>query len=283
MTYSYKYADLHFHSTASDGILKPKQLAEMLNQMKVHVAALTDHDTIDGFAVFQENFKGLAIPGVELSVQFDNEDVHLLGYGFNPADQLFIDRLRYYQDIRRDRIWKTCAKLNDLGFDIQPEDVLAAAPNPSALGRPHIAKVMVAKGMVPTTELAFKRYLASHKPAYVPKAKMSLPEGIELIHKAQGIAVLAHPGIYRSEQTWRKALNYSPDGVEVHYSQHNQILIDTLLKEADIRKLAISGGSDYHGDWEGKDKLGEYGLNLQEWIRFKEYLYHKGTYIVSII
>ncbi len=276
----YKYADLHLHSTASDGETPPKKLGESLSRLGVHIAALTDHDTVSGITAFSRGFKGLVIPGIELSVIFENEDVHLLGYGFDFHNETLNERLNYYQEVRRQRIVKICDKLNELGFAIQHEDVFAAAGQTEAPGRPHAARVMIAKGYVKSYEEAFQKYLAFGKDAYIPKAKMSLDEGIELLHQAQGLAVLAHPALTRSEEVWKKALEYPLDGIEVFHPSHNERFSEGMMQICKEKKLAMTGGSDYHGNWETRDRLGEYGLNLDMWISFKQHLKDKNTYLV---
>jgi len=279
----YKYADLHIHSTASDGETSPQKLGETLSRLGVHIAALTDHDTVSGIDAFSRAFKGLMIPGIELSLIFEDEDVHLLGYGFDFHNEILLERLRYYQEMRRQRIVKICEKLNDLGFDIHYEAVFATAAKTQAPGRPHVARVMMEKGFVKSYEEAFQKYLGFGKAAYIPKAKMSLDEGIELLHQAQGLAVLAHPALCRSESVWRKALDYPLDGIEIFHPSHNEKFSEGLMKICQEKKLAVSGGSDYHGDWETRDRLGEYGLNLDMWILFKKRLKDKNTYIVTYL
>jgi 3',5'-nucleoside bisphosphate phosphatase len=263
--------------------MPPKKLGETLSRLGVHIAALTDHDTVGGIAAFSKGFKGLVIPGIELSVMFENEDVHLLGYGFDFHNEILLERLLYYQEVRRQRIVKICDKLRELGFRIQDEEIFAAAGGAEAPGRPHAARVMMERGFVKSYEEAFQKYLGFGKAAYIPKAKMGLDEGIELIHQAQGLAVLAHPALTRSEAVWQKALEYPLDGIEVFHPSHNEKFSEELLQVCREKNLAVTGGSDYHGNWEQRDRLGEYGLSLEQWIAFKQHLKGKNTYLVTYL
>jgi 3',5'-nucleoside bisphosphate phosphatase len=277
-----KYADLHMHSSASDGGLEPANLAKLATQKSIMVASLTDHDSVNGFSAFRKKFRGIALSGVELSVLFENQDFHVLGYGFDPDHKTLKDRLTYYRKVRHQRMVKMCLRLQTLGIPITQEEVEKGLTRRTAAGRPHIARVMVNRGWVKSTGDAFRTYLNYDKPAYVPKAKMTFDEALELIHQAGGIAVLAHPG--KSSPNGRTPLLDHPglDGIEVWHPDHNEKMGGFLKKKAEENGLICSGGSDFHDHKTyGTDSLGEYGLDINEWMQFKQVLIDKNTFFKS--
>ena len=178
------YADLHFHSTFSDGKYTPEFLANFLNKKNVSIAALTDHDTVYGFNEFRKYFQGIAISGVELSTHFRNEDVHILGYGFNPQNEEISLCLNKYKDFRKERIYTICEKLNNINVNIVPETIFNMVDGKTALGRPHVAEALMNAGFVNSMKEAFIEYIGYQCPAYVKKKEMSLEQAITLIHNA---------------------------------------------------------------------------------------------------
>ncbi|MCD6233420.1 MAG: PHP domain-containing protein [Candidatus Marinimicrobia bacterium] len=278
------YADLHLHSTASDGQFSPVAVAQKLIRKGVMAASLTDHDTVNGFAPFQKKFRGIAVPGMELSVLHEGTDFHLLGYGFDPGNPRLNERLGYYRKIRHERMGKMVAKLQHLGLPIRREEVEKELGAATAAGRPHIARVLVARGWVKSVSEAFNTYLDYDKPAYVPKARMSFDEGLELIHAAKGIAVLAHPG--KSSPDGPTPLLNHPDldGIEVWHPDHNGEMSEQLLEIAAANGQIPTGGSDFHGTRPGvQSSLGEFGLDIRRWMDFKETLKKRETFIAPYL
>jgi len=279
-----KYADLHFHSSASDGKHTPVYLGRYLTRKRITAASLTDHDTVKGYAPFKKAYRGIAIPGVELSVINDGHDIHVLGYGFDPENSLLNERLMFYRDVRFKRIFKIIERLQGLGIALRAEDVEKKIPPGASAGRPHIARALVAGKWVGSESEAFSRYLEYDKPAYVPKAKMTFSEALDLIHQARGIAVLAHPGKSNGESIGELIQNPGLDGVEVWHPNHNDTLSHEWLKFTREKGLAATGGSDFHASADGKhDTLGEYGLDIGEWILFKKKLTEKETFIADYL
>ncbi|MDK2976791.1 MAG: 3,5-nucleoside bisphosphate phosphatase [Candidatus Marinimicrobia bacterium] len=278
------YADLHLHSTASDGQLSPAAVAQKLTRKGVMAASLTDHDTVNGFVPFQKKFRGIAIPGVELSVLHEGIDFHLLGYGFDPEDASLNEKLGYYRKVRHERMAKMVAKLQHLGLPIRQGEVEAGLGAGTSAGRPHIARIMVERGWVKSVNEAFDTYLNYDKPAYVPKAKMSFDEGLDLIHVAKGIAVLAHPG-KSSPNGLTPLLNHPRlDGIEVWHPDHNEEMSQQLLEIATNNGQIPTGGSDFHGSRPGvQDSLGEFGLDIRRWMDFKEILKERKTFIAAYV
>jgi len=267
------YADLHMHSTASDGVLAPAALAKKLNGLRVQVAALTDHDCIDGIPEFREHFNGRCISGVELSVTVKDQDIHLLGYDFDTDNKALIENLTLYRRVRTERVEKICAKLRDLGMPLQPAEILSGrTEDDGALGRPHIARVLLEKGYVKSMQEAFSRYLSTNGPAYVPKHRMSLSEGVQLIRQAGGVAVLAHPGLYWNETLIQHVMEEKLDGVELYHPNHDSKMRDSIHTQFAQHVGFFSGGSDFHGSWDGRDSLAQYGLDFDQWLNLKKAL-----------
>lgn len=266
-------ADLHIHSTASDGEYSPLQIANMLNKEKIIAAALADHDTFNGFNEFKTAFNGIAIPGVELSVNYKDVGLHLLAYGFDPEYQPFIDRLEHFQKIRHERIELTCKRLTALGKPISIDEVKQNYPSDTTLGRPHIARAMLAKGYIKSFNEAFNKYIGDGKAAYVPKARLDFEEAMELIKAAGGISILAHPGLFLKELSFDVMKMIPVNGFEAYHPNHSssfsRILVDHCLKH----NLPYMGGSDFHDLRRNKTNvIGKWGLNKNEWEFAKAYL-----------
>lgn len=257
-----KFIDMHTHTTASDGSMTPAGIVEYAKAEGLSAIAITDHDTMNGIQEAKNVGAAIGIeviPGVEIGVEFQPE-MHMLGYFFNEdyeSLQKVLNRLRENREERNPKIIK---KLNELGFDISYEEVVKAA-NGSVVGRPHIAKVLMDKGYVESIADAFDKYLASGKPAYFKKDKLTPKEGIEEIVKAGGLPVLAHPMYLNKDlnelcELLTELKNYGLAGVEVYYSQQNDELIKEYEKLANRLGLCMTGGSDFHGRFKPDVKLG---------------------------
>jgi predicted metal-dependent phosphoesterase TrpH len=247
--------DLHMHSKFSDGLNTPTELVEMAVAKDLAAISLTDHDCLDGLneALAVGGTKGLEVlPGVELSCEFRGRDLHVLGYGVDPDHDEFQEMLRRFRDTRFNRGLKIIEKLNALGLAIDPDDVIRKSGKGS-LGRPHIAAVLVEKGLVSNTQEVFDKYIADGGPAYVPKFKMAPPDAIRYIRMAGGLAFIAHPGIFLEREDELDALvEEGFDGIEVFHPKHKGTTSQRLKAVAEGRGLLVSGGSDFHG-FPGRD------------------------------
>jgi len=266
-------ADLHIHSTASDGEYSPKQIADMLNKNTIHVGALADHDTFSGFDEFRTHFKGIAVPGVELSVQYKDVGLHLLSYGFDPENRAFIERLEHFQKVRYHRIEMMCERLSELGKPLSIEEVKKNYSDDTTLGRPHIARALIAKGFIKSFNEAFNKYIGDGKPAYVAKARLNFDEALELIKNAGGISILAHPGLFLNDMSFDVMKMLPVNGFEAYHPHHSKsfsrVLVDHCLKH----DLPYTGGSDFHDLRRNKTNvLGKWGLSYQEWQFVRAYL-----------
>jgi predicted metal-dependent phosphoesterase TrpH len=262
-------ADLHFHSTCSDGVETPARLAARAVAAGLSVAALTDHDAVHGIAAFEAAAAGtglVAAGGAELSVEENGEDVHLLGLFVDPGDAVFGARLAGFREVRDRRGEAMVARLAELGVHLDPAELRAEAGD-GALGRPHVARVLVARGIVPDVEQAFRKYLGEGAPAFVPKAKWGLVEAIGAVRAAGGLAVLAHPVWYSDVPgLLRMGIAAGLDGVEVFHPDHDG-REEALLAEATRLGLRVSGGSDFHSEAAGGKTLGERRLPEAHWER----------------
>ena len=251
------FVDLHAHSTASDGSLPPTEAVNAAHAAGLAAFALTDHDTLAGMAEAQiaADACGLRlIPGVELSVHHGPNELHLLGLHIRDVQPLQ-ERLEVIRGFRRTRAETIVAKLNAHGVPVTFDAVLAQAAG-GALGRPHVARALVAGGHVRDMREAFDRWLGAAKPAYVDKERLDIADGIRLIHEAGGIAVYAHPGAEGRRETIEPLVAAGLDGLEVRHPSHTREDELRLASLAAFFGLVVSGGSDWHGAMQGGRVLG---------------------------
>lgn len=243
--------DLHCHSTASDGVYAPRALVRLARDRAVDVIALTDHDTIAGhpeaIAAGRE-FGVRVIPGIEISSLAPQGEVHILGYGVEPDDGATRDTILSLRATRERRARHILDKLYRLSI-VLDFDHLRSLAGDGMIGRPHIARAMVEKGTVRDVQEAFDVYLAEGKAAFVPNDALDPFEAVDLIHRARGIAVIAHPAFVRGdvESLIASLIARGLDGIEVYYPDHTS---DQISRFADIARsadLVVTGGSDFHG------------------------------------
>ena len=240
--------DLHMHSTFSDGRYTPTQLVEVAAAKGIAVLALTDHDSWNGVAEAQAAAARLGnirvLTGVELGTQCENDSVHILGYHVNMSCEPLhakMDEMRHGRELRLTRM---LAKLDGLGYHIEVE---ACDPKNRAVGRPHVAKALVAAGYFNTVQEVFDALLHRGGPAYVPQPKLAPEEAVQLIHEAGGIAVLAHPSELSDGTLPERLLRAVPfDGVEVYHPSADKKAQAKWLRLAQELQLLVGGGSDFH-------------------------------------
>lgn len=256
--------DLHSHTNKSDGSLSPAELIDLACRSGLRTLAITDHDTVEGCdeAAPHARTAGLELLcGVELSSKFHGQTVHILGYFFRrPPGEVFRGHLDCLQTARRERNGRLAARLRELGLHVEREE--AEKVGRSQTGRPHFARLLVEKGYVADIREAFDRYLDESAPGYVERREASLENIIRWIHEAGGFASWAHPVrlVRRTslpvESLFREMAGYGIDAIEAYHSDHSAAETAEYLAAAAKLGLAVTGGSDFHGDSKPHIELG---------------------------
>lgn len=277
------FADLHTHSSASDGTMTPTQLIEKAESIGLSILALTDHDTINGVKEAQEAAKGKnirIIAGTELSCGWpgDEKSVHVLGLFVTPEKSKLTDILDEQRDLRHIRALKILNLLRKEGFNMDELEAWFLSEPNRVLGRPHLAHYLENKGYIKSFDEAFKKYLSSGCPCYVAKDYINFNTAIDAIHDAGGLAVLAHPGLIPHwDETWNSIKDLPWDGIEVFYVEHENRDVRKYYEIAQQKGIACTGGSDYHGEYEKHiDRLGQGGLNEEQFNELLKYAAKRG-------
>ncbi len=252
------FADLHLHTHFSDGTFSPEEVAALGKKFSFTALALTDHDTVEGCARMAAACAASRIefiPGTELTAEQDGNELHILGYFLDTQNTKLLVEIAKFQTVRQNRIHEMVARLNSLNVPLTADAVFALA-NCSSPGRPHVARALVNAGLCGSLDEAFERFLKMNRPAWVPKMKMSALDGIELIHQAGGLAVMAHPGLNRTDEVIPGLVDAGLDGIECFHTKHSHSTSQHYLKLADKYHLLVTGGSDCHGLSKGKPLIG---------------------------
>ncbi len=242
-------ADLHAHTTASDGSLSPTELVAHAREVDLDVLAITDHDSVDGIAEAVAAASGTIlrlVPGVELSAVWRGRDVHVLGYFVDYADPTLLSHLEDLRAARLRRAETIVASLREAGYDIRIDDVLALAEGGS-VGRSHVARVLVDGGQAASVAVAFRELLGRGCPFYVPKDVRSPTDVLEVVRSAHGVPVLAHPGVTGVDALIPSLVGAGLAGIEVYHAEHTPAQRDHYASLARSLGLIATGGSDYHG------------------------------------
>lgn len=265
------FADLHLHTRFSDGTYTPEELVFHARRYGLRALAVTDHDTVEGCkptaracAAAQIEF----VPGTELTAEQNGHEIHVLGYCIDVDHPGLLARIGKFQSVRQDRIREMVARLNHLNVPLQSEAVFALA-NCQAPGRPHVARALVKAGLCGSLDEAFERFLKRNRPAWVPKFKMSAALAIKLIHEAGGLAVMAHPGLNRTDEVIPVMVEAGLDGIECFHTKHSTAMSEHYLEIADRFQLLVTGGSDCHGFSKGKPVMGGVRLHYEYFERLK--------------
>lgn len=250
--------DLHTHSNRSDGTDSPGDLVRKArHEARLDVVALTDHDSTAGWDEAQRAADALGdirlVRGIEISTRYRGSSVHLLGYEFDPTYEPLVDELQRVLTGRDERLPRTVARLNELGYEISVDDVHAASRDTVSSGRPHIADALVAKGYVRNRDEAFASLLSPGKPAYIDRYAADLFVALRLLAEAGGKAVVAHPWARESrhvldETAFTELAALGLAGVEVDHRDHDERARGELAAMADRLGLVKTGSSDYHGN-----------------------------------
>lgn len=254
--------NLHNHSTFSDGTLTPGALAREASRAGIKYFSLTDHDMTGGWAEMEPALKEAGISycyGVELSTSL-YENLHILGYGINPADPVLVARLAEFRGRRVVRVKKILELLKGLGVDIAFEDLPVIEGR--AVGRPHVADALKSRKIVSGRSQAFKRYLAPDAPAYVGPSGPTVEEAIRAIKEAGGKAVLAHPGVVSKILDLPAWKAFGLDGIEAFYPAHTGVVTREFVSLAARYGLFVTAGIDFHGPGSERNKM--YGFEYSD-------------------
>ncbi len=267
------FADLHVHTSASDGTSSPADIVRLAVLAGLRAVAVTDHDTMEGVSAAKDTAESAGIDvlsGVELSTDYDGLEVHVLGYCVKPADPVFQGYLSAFRNARFTRAQNMVDKLRALGVNISLENVMAQA-GAGSVGRPHIARALLAAGQISSITEAFDRYIGFGKAAYVPRLKYRPEEMIKAVIEAGGVPVLAHPGITCKDELVLTLIEAGLQGLEVAHPQHSRERERHYRELCRSHGLIATGGSDFHGAGvAGHGSLGEAVTPYETVLRLRE-------------
>lgn len=242
--------DLHSHTNRSDGLLTPMELVVKAEQAGMTVLAITDHDNMDAFRMLRDGgYNGPLniIEGIEISCFEAGREVHLLAYYLDPDNEEIIKYEKFFRSDRERRAREMVERLQASRVTISFEEVVESAGK-APIGRPHVANVLVNRGIVSSIQQAFDVYLDVGKPAYVTKSPFSVSEAVQMVHRAGGVTSVAHPGRHYADPRLFLALVATGiDGVEVYHPSHWHVTREFYRLLSEQHDLLITGGSDYHG------------------------------------
>lgn len=255
---STRYADLHIHTNKSDSTFSPEEVVRYAAKCGLSAIAITDHDSVEAIPLVNEYASQYGIeiiPGIELSSDENGGEVHILGYYIDFEEKWFLERLAFLREMRIRRAQQMIGKLNELGFEITLEGVLGISGE-GAIGRMHIARLMLEKRYISTIAEAFQKYIGKGKYAYVKKYRITPREAIDMLDKLKGISVLAHPQIMNLDTIIPNMIKQGLQGIEVYHSDHTHESEERYLALAKRYNLLVTGGSDCHGIGKGKVLMG---------------------------
>lgn len=258
------YADLHTHSTASDGTFTASEVVEHANDIGLKAISLTDHDTVGGVAEAIRTGERLGlkvIPGIEMGSDSDGKDIHVLGYFIDYRDEKLLSILEELKIQRLSRAEEMCFKLAQAKMNVSVDDALALAPG-GVLTRAHIARAVVNKGYADSVNKVFERYLGNGKSCFVPKYNLSVEDVIDTIKAAGGLPVLAHPKLSGVDNRIESLVGTGLCGIEVYCLDHTKADVKRYLRITDHFSLVATGGSDCHGPrTPGRFSMGDCGVS----------------------
>lgn len=253
-----KRADLHIHTTYSDGSYRPEEAVSYAKRTGLGCIGIADHDSVDGLDeafLAGEAYDVEVIPAVEVSAEEDKKELHILGYCIDYKDEDLKAVLSQIREDRKNRLYKMAEALNKHGVNIDADDLIRSVGEVS-ISRLHIAHYMEAKNLVSSWREAFSKYIGDDKPCYVASFRHSSKEAIELIKKAKGIPVIAHPGLNKIDNLLPKLIEQGMAGIEAFHSEHSSSASRYYEKYAREHGLLVTGGSDCHGIRKGRILMG---------------------------
>lgn len=256
-------ADLHIHTTYSDGSDTPQQIVEQAVVLGLGAIAITDHDTVAGVAPAMAAAQGrplTVVPGVEINTESHGRQVHILGYFMDINSPALVRRLESLAAAGEARVREITAKLRRLGISVHLDDVRAGSKG--TIGRAHVAAALRRLGVVSDIQEAFDRFIGRHGPAYVPRVGAAPGEAVTAVLASGGVPVLAHPGIAGAGEVIPELVRAGLKGLEVHHPAHTSAQVQHYLGLSRKYGLVATGGSDYHGSGYHSD-LGEFTVPLK--------------------
>lgn len=238
--------DLHVHSNASDGILSPLQIVKLAKNKGLQAISITDHDTITGSKQVINTKIIELVPGIEISTDYQEQEMHILGYYIDLDDKELLDSISWLRTMRRERAIKMIDKLTGMGAKINREKMLSR----KVIGRPHFAKILVEQGLADDYKDAFNRFLTPGGKIFVKRKKLGYKKTVDLIINSGGIPILAHPGDIHTNNVipWLDhAISKGVKGIEILHPSNNEKIRNILFNYCEEHDLLISGGSDFHG------------------------------------
>ncbi|MFC2091574.1 PHP domain-containing protein [Elusimicrobiota bacterium] len=254
-----KKADLHVHTTYSDGTYTPEEIIKISRDRGISVVAITDHDITDGIicALKYGSKVGVeVIPGIELSCEYNDTEIHMLGYYINWENSWFQGKLKIFQKARERRAYHILNKLRDIGIEID-EQMLFSQASVGSISRIHFARCLIEIGAAENLYGAFQKYLIEGRPAYVKKLRITPEEALNMIHRVGGVSILAHPvfgGGHKNFISKLKRLGLS--GIEIYHPSHTQKHVQKFLSITEDLDLIATGGTDSHGGNEDENPIG---------------------------
>lgn len=273
--------DLHLHTTASDGLCTPVELVDMAWRAGIRTLSVTDHDTMAASAEMASLTREAGIsfvPGIEITAVHDGRDVHMLGYYINGDDAAFGEFLARQRSDRVRRLGQMVDRLADMGKPIDRDKVLARKAGGGSVGRPVVAKALVKAGHAADMRQAFDELIGEGKPAFVRRVGPQPAEVVGIIGQAGGICSLAHPGLLKRDDLIPGLVDAGLRALEAYHSDHDAETTQHYLALAERYGLAVSGGSDYHGDpVRRKSAFGKVGLPAAHFERLSAMAAKKGS------
>jgi hypothetical protein len=269
-----RFADLHLHTRHSDGTFTVPEVVERARAVGLSCISLTDHDTVAGLAEAAALCARAGIEfiaGVELTAHLDEREIHVLGYCLRWDDPEFNAQIDRFKAVRSRRIVDMVAKLQGNGVNLQLDDVTALGEQGGAMGRLHVARALVKRGFIREVDEAFRRFIGKGKPAFVPKFRLSVAEAAALLHRAGGVAILAHPGISNVEAQFAALLAAGLDGIEAWHCRHSPEQSRRYLDFTQAHGCLATGGSDCHGMAKDQLLIGAVRLDYGYVERLKEF------------
>jgi len=271
-----KRADLHIHSTSSDGSFTAEELLILASKHNINCISITDHDSIGSLEAalnLSPKYNIEFIPGIEFGTDLnDLEELHILGYYIDYKNTRLLEELEKIKLYRYQRAIKIIERLNKLGLKIDIEEIKEVANLKESIGRPHIAEVLYKKGFVNSIKEAFERFIGKNCYAYVPRYKLKPEQIIELIKISKGISVIAHPGTLKEIKILDYLRDIGINGIEVYHYKHDLKQIEYFKNYAEKHGMLITGGTDFHGLKSDNIPFGLITIEYDYVLKLKDYL-----------